>query len=69
MTETEALLIEIKDAAARMGIEPSTLCVRAVENSRIPKMLATNKTVTLKTLTRLREFIAANAPSKSEHAA
>lgn len=58
MNETEAVLSEILAAAKRLDCAPSTLCLRAVNNSRIPKMLAGNKSVTLKTLTRLRAYIA-----------
>lgn len=59
MNASLAALEEIKSAAARLGWAPSTLCLYAVRNGRIVKRLEAGDSITVDTLQRVREFIAA----------
>lgn len=51
-------LAEIEAAAADLELTPATLSHYAVENARLPERLRDGGTVTLKTIRRVREFIA-----------
>ena len=59
MTSPSAeFLIEIRDAATRLGFTPKTLCQKAVRNHRLVDRLEAGERVTLQTVTRFREFVA-----------
>ena len=62
MSESLKLLREIKDAAKDMGIAPTTLCQRAVQNSALAGRLKKGASVTLKTSERIRAYIAKHRP-------
>lgn len=68
MTEAPDLLTEIKAAAARLRIAPTTLCARAVGNGRLPIRLAAGCSTTLKTASRVRQWINEHAPATTEAA-
>lgn len=57
MTAT-AFLTRITEAANELGIAPSTLTERAVQNSRIPERLENGGSITLKTAERIETWIA-----------
>lgn len=52
-----SLLREIEDSAARLGIKPSTLCHKAVRNSKLPTRLRSGS-VTVRTVNKVRAWIA-----------
>lgn len=53
----EEFLAEIEEAAARMGIAPTTLCRKACGNGSVPDTIRKGGTVRLTTVRRVREFI------------
>ncbi|WP_407529397.1 hypothetical protein [Methylobacterium oryzisoli] len=62
MTNHEVLAF-IKSEASRIGIAPTTLCQRAVRNAQLVRRLEAEKTVTLDTVVKLKQWAAAQ-PSR-----
>ncbi len=60
-TETDILDLIKREAAAR-GIAPSTLCLRALDDSQLPKRLARGGTMTVRSLSKLRAYLEAPPP-------
>ena len=58
MSDSADLLRDIKIGARALKIAPTTLCLRAVGNAHIVARLKADKTVTMKTASRIREYIA-----------
>lgn len=63
--DSHTLLREIETAAAGLGITPATLCQRSVLNSHIPNRLAAGGSVTVRTLSRIRDYVAARRGKQS----
>lgn len=57
MSTSNTILAEIQRAAERLKMAPSTLCQRAVGNSKLPVRLAEGRTVTLETVEKIRAFV------------
>jgi hypothetical protein len=66
MTATERFAQEIKDAAARLGITPGTLCNYAVGNGSLWKRLKSGRDVTLETVDKVRAYIRNNPPAATK---
>ena len=58
MSESLKLLREIKDGAKALGIAPTTLCQRAVNNGHVVARLKGGNSVTLETAAKIRAYIA-----------
>lgn len=59
---SHTLSVEMEAAAARLGIEPSTLGERAGQGGRFYSRLKDGKRVWPETAAKVREWIASNAP-------
>jgi hypothetical protein len=51
------VLAEIKEAAKLLRLEPSTLCLMAINNAHVPVRLKNGGSITLVTIHRMRKFI------------
>ena len=65
MSASLELLAEIEKGAKALGIAPSTLCQRAVNNGWIVKRLQDNRSVTLETANKIRAYIEAHRPKEA----
>jgi len=54
---TQAILNEIRAGARQLGIAPSTLCLRALNNTKLVRRLERGGTLTVDTLDRLRKYL------------
>lgn len=58
--QTHSITSEIREHAEKLGIAPATLTSRAVQNSRLYRHLEQGGDCTTRTISRIREWIAAN---------
>lgn len=63
MVRSRELLDEIKIGAAALGIAQSTLCQRALRNTRLIKRLEDGQSVTVETVEKLRTYIREHSPA------
>lgn len=66
MDQTHALISEIEDAAARLGLAPSTVTERAGQGGRFYARLKAGARCWPDTAQKVRDWIAANAPQVSQ---
>lgn len=62
MSTSADILQEIRSAAALLGIAPTTLCQRSVQNAKLVARLEGGQSVTVDTVNRIRAYVSVNAP-------
>ena len=56
------IIKEITDYSLKVGLSSATVCRRAVGNSRLPARLQAGQSCTIRTLEKLRAYMAENPP-------
>jgi hypothetical protein len=66
MSATSDLLQEIREGAQQLGIAPTTLCHRAVNNGHLVKRLENGRSIEFGTADKIRAYIRDNRPKADE---
>lgn len=62
MTEPESIIAEIEDYSRHTGWEPSTICIRALNNSRWYKRMVKSRRYPAPQAEKLRQYMKDNPP-------